>query len=397
MLLASTVDPRPVSGRYRFLAHHLVGTFGLICELPLVDVTYGRVLNGAGEFSASLPLAAPRERVGDLFGDGFTDTLGADLAARRQRLQVQDWLAGTAPNKTVIYVERDGVLMGGWAVWTRAYDSDSRTLQIEGAELWSYFRRRRIRWTSRYTATDQLTIARQLIDRAQQATGGNIGVLVGAETSGRLRDRTYETFEDKPLGEAVEQLAEVIDGFDFEVTVTFEAGAYVRRLRLHYPRMGRPASQTGLVFEVGRNATIGWPEDGTRTANSIAGLGAGEGPTMLRSVRTDTAVLAEGYPLLEDSLSLKDVSVRSTLTGHTAQALADRRLPATLPTVTALADDDPALGAYIPGDFARIRCQPGQDPRWPDGLDTHARIAAWRARVPDEGPETVEITMQEAA
>lgn len=382
--------------RYRWLAHHLVGG-GLICELPLTDVTYGRVLNGAGPFTARLSLAAPPERALDRFGDVASDVVGADVAARRQRLQVRDWLTGTAPAKTAIYVERDGVLMGGWIVWTRDYDTDARVLTLGGAELWSYFRRRRIRWTVRHTATDQLVIARSLIDRAQQSTGGNVGVITGTETSGRLRDRTYETFEDKPVGEAVEQLAAVIDGFDFEVTVGLESGAYVRRLRLHYPQMGRPASQTGHVFEVGRNATMRWHEDGSRAANSVAGIGAGEGVSMLRSVQTDTALLTEGYPLLEESISLKDVSVAATLTGHTGEALADLRLPATLPTVTALADTDPAFGAYIPGDFARIRSQPGQDPRWPDGLDTFARIASWTVRVPDEGPETVDITLQEAA
>jgi hypothetical protein len=44
---------------YRYLAHDL-RTNSQLAELPLSNVRFGEILNGAGSFSATLPLACPR-------------------------------------------------------------------------------------------------------------------------------------------------------------------------------------------------------------------------------------------------------------------------------------------------------------------------------------------------
>lgn len=363
--------------RYRFLAYGLVSNTQ-ITELPLTAVTYGRVLNGAGALSASLRLPEP-----------------TDIEAR---LLATDYIAGTNPARAVIYVERDGVLIDGYIVWTRSYDSDSRTLTLVGAGLWSYFRRRRIRYD--YSTTgDQLTHAQLLVWLTQLYAGGDIGVAIGTETSGVSRTYAWTAQQAKKVAEAVEDIADNYPGFDFSIDVAYETEVPVRRFRCWYPRKGRTAAFTGHVFELGRNITsLTWPEDASRTANTIIGLGAGTGETMVTADAAEPSLFDDGYPLLEDDVSFKDVTDPATLARHAQSALEDVRVTAALPKLVIRGDLDPELGSFTEGDDCRIRVQPQQDPRWPDGLEKYTRITAWEATVPDDGgAEEVTLTVQEVA
>ena len=383
-------------------------TGAFVAYVPLHEVRYSRILNGVGGFTAKLklpPLGSGRwesSSEGDPYEDEYVDEYGGtdtEVIVPTGRALADAYVAATAPVKTTIYVERDGVVVDAFVIWDRSYDHEAQTITVQGAQMWSLVRKRRIRWNATYTATDQLAIVEALIDKAQTSTGGDLGITVSAGTSGRLRDRTYVAHEDKPLGEAIEQLAAVIDGFDFRLDVDRSGDTYARTLRLFYPRVGRDASRTGHVWTLGANMVrLDWPEDGQRAANSIAALGAGEGSSMLRAVVADTTVIGEGYPLLEDSISLKDVTDASTLEGHARAELADRSRPLVLPSATVLADSAPSLGAYVPGDDARLVVPPNRDPCWPDGLDAFARIVEVRCAPPEDGrPETVELVFEEVA
>lgn len=366
--------------RYRYLAHGLL-TGDLICELPLTDVSYGRVLNGAGPLSASLVLPEPSTLEG--------------------RLLATDYINGTNPARVVIYVERDGQIVADAIVWDREYDTETRRLQINGAGMWSYFRRRRVLYdfNSGGVSGDQLAWAQFLLYVAQGYPGGDIGVTTGSETSGVQRVPSWSGQQAKKVAEAVEDLADSHHGFDFAIEVERVGDDFFRHFRCHYPRRGRTASKTELVFELGRNIiSLSWPEDGSRVTNTMIGQGAGNGDTMITATAVDTGKLAEGYPLLEDVVSFKDTTNQDLLAAQTQAALGDVRTTAALPKLVVRGDVDPVLGSYLDGDDCRIRVQPDQDPRWPNGLEKYSRIVAWTASVPDEGgPETVTLSVQEVA
>lgn len=358
---------------YRFLGADL-RTGAILGELPLSGVRYGRVLNGAGRASGSMSLA-------------HRTTTGTRLSPA--------YLAATAPGRTGLWVERDGVLMWGGVIWARDYN-DGR-LTIEAAELWSYFHRRRLGTTKTYSATDQLDIVRDLIDYAQSQPGGDIRIDVVTTDSGVVRDRTYYGYERQVIGTLVEQLAAVNDGFDFSIDVAWTPGGELgATLNFGYPQRGRRATVTGIVFEPGRNiGSYRWPEDASRQANVIVGVGAGEGDAMLGVTVEAGSVLDIGYPRLTDVISHKDVRVLSTLTGHANAALSARRFPIVNPTmIDVQVDSDPPLGSWIMGDECRFRVDV-DDERFPDGLDRRLRIVADEVTVADEGVETVTITCGE--
>lgn len=358
-----------------------VRTNALIAEIPVAGLSFGSVLNGVGELSGTVYLPPGTSTDALYLAAVYNDAVDE---VRRQ-----------------LIVERDGVIVWAGIIWASPYQDDNQSRSIKAAETWSYFRRRVIGTRRTYSQADQLAIARELIDDAQAVTGGDIGVTVGTETSGVLRDRKYERWEYKQLGEAVEQLAAVRDGFDFAIDPSWASnGDLVKTLTLSYPRRGRSFTSTGHVFEVGRNVIAwDWPSDGTRYANRIHNVGAGEAEAKLSDTVSDASQLdlpsvgGPGYPLIEKVISNTDTTTTSALRSQSLAELTVSAREVVLPSITVRADLDPIFGSYITGDSCRFICQPGITPRFPDGIDTFRRIIGWDVSVDDQGGEEVKLVL----
>jgi hypothetical protein len=353
---------------YRYLAHDL-RTNTALGELPLSGVQYGEQLNGAGTFQATMSL------IGN----------AANL------------LAWTQPERTAIYIERDGAIVGGSIVWTRQRRFNS-AVTLGGAGWWSFFRRQHRRTRYSVTGTDQLVIARALVQDAEAVPGADIGVTVGAELSGVLRDRTYEAYELKQVAEAVEQLANVNDGFDFAIDTTATRG---KVLTLSYPRRGRIAGTTGIVFEAGKNILdYEVAEDGTRSARTYTALGAGDGNDMLLATNTRTDLIDLGFPLTSETGAFKDVVIQSTLDAHALAGVNARAITPTFWRVTVDPDDiDGGIGTFITGDDVLLRI-PDDDnfARQADGspgYERFHRVIDWTLSIPDAGKDTLTVTLGE--
>jgi hypothetical protein len=356
---------------YRYLAYDLLSNVAL-GELPLSIRKFGEVLNGAGEFNAQAPIDA--------------DTASLLMAA-------------TVPERTIVYIERDGTLVGGgFIIWRRIRRGNDMPMTLWGAGVSSIWRRNRIVANLTYTALDQFTIARNLVTHLQSQAGGNIGISVGSGTSGVLRDRTYYGYERKNLGDALSELAAVDNGFDFAVECSMVAGAPVKNLVLSYPRRGRIAGSTGIIFETGKNiVNYEFEEDGTRSARAIDALGSGDGADMKISTAVDTALIDAGYPLTAEVISHKDVTVQATINAHALAAMRARSATPTFLTVTVDPNDiDAGLGTWIVGDDALVRITDSNFPRRSDGSPGHEsyyRILAYSVDIPDDGPETVTLVL----
>jgi hypothetical protein len=361
---------------YRYLAHDL-RTNAQLGELPLSNVRFGEILNGAGSFSATLPLAVPAAT------SSTTQTSAAQLLT-----------SSSVPERTALFVERDGAIVWGGIIWTRRRGK-SRSAELAGAGFWSYFRRVNLRSELFYTNVDQLTIFRGLINAAQAATGANIGVTVGAETSGVLRTRTYLRYEVPVIADAAEQLAAVDNGFDFAIEV---AAGPTKRLVLSYPRRGRQASSTNVAFVDGKNLlSYDVVEDGTRSARVVTALGAGDGDRMLISTQSRTDLIDAGFPATTYVASHKSVTLQSTLDAH---ALAEVNARAVTPEFWTLQvdpeDPDGGFGSFTVGDDAIVEIGDDENfARQSDGLPgyrKYQRIIGWEMAVADSGTETLTVT-----
>ena len=368
-------------GLYTYLAANPL-TDAIIDELPLRNVKFDTKLNGAGSFSADLPLSD-------------------------STLVPTSELNSTAPNQTAIWVDRAGALVWGGMIWTRSYDSATETLKLGGTDFFSYFEHRYISDTLTYTNVDQLSIAKQLIQYAQGQNGsfpkpgGNINVQYANPypTSGINRSVTYNGYELKQIAAAIQELSQQDTGFDFGLDVQYVAGVPTVTFNPSYPRRGRTATQTGWVFELPGNITnYTYDEDGTLTEVTSYAVGAGTGTSMLRSSTSTTSLIDNGYPLFEGVHSYKDVTDQPTLDAHARADAAAFAGPVALADITVLGS---AFSGPITGDDVRIRITDRRfnkgfnsdgTPIGP-GIETFLRIIGIEVTPGDDAMELVRLTL----
>lgn len=158
-------------------------------------------------------------------------------------------------------------------------DADGHTVDVATADYRSVLARR-ILWSGSarsWTNTDQADIVAGLLAAAQVTFGGNLGITVAGTATGVRRDRNYEPGDS--IGERIQQLSEVIDGFDWDVPPA-PSGALV--LTLWYPQRG---ADRGVVLEYGGlAASITRDVDPSEYANAVrvtgtSPEGGGDEPT----------------------------------------------------------------------------------------------------------------------
>lgn len=367
---------------YTYMVHDLL-TNAPLGELPLTGVRYGRRLNDSGSFAGTFDLDAKH-------------------AARRRVKDPYDW---TTPVRRCLYAYRDERPVWGGIIWTRRYSSGSRTVELGAADWWSYFDHRRVvpvlpanppvtyvaGRQVQYSGIDQNEIARRLVQLAQSHTGGNIGIRVDSSTSELERDRTYAGHELTAVGDALRNLAGVIDGPDllFGVAATLDPqGRPIRQLRIGTPYLGQQGS--AHVFEYGGNTTgYAWPTDGTRYSSRAFATGDGAAEGMPIAVAEDRARYAAGWPLTEVEQGYSGVTDPDTLQAHADADQFAARLPVVLPTLTVRGDMHPTVGEWDIGDDALVVIEDDFIVR---GISAPMRIVADEI-TPGEDSETVTLTM----
>ena len=339
---------------YTYITANIL-TGQVVEEVPLRGVKWAKELNGPGSFEGSIDTDHPK-------------------AAR----------SVLSPGARFIYVLRDGVPVWSGIIW--AVRNSGGTLAVSAQGIWSYYRRRLIKTDYSFVQADQLTIAETVVNGTASIPAGDIGVEVPNTTCGVLRDRGYFAVERKPVAEAVEQLAAVENGFDFEIATSLSGGTFTNSLMFHYPRQGRRLS---AVWDVSVHATAdAWEVDASTMANVVSGIGAGDGETALVIDAPDPSRWQE-YPLLEDAVSYKDVVEQSTLDSHARAELARRSKPTALPELTLIPTDETSVGSFVVGDEIRLRGNRG----WSE-LDGWYRILGYEVTVSDTGDELVKTTVK---
>jgi hypothetical protein len=253
-------------------------------ELPAEIINYGYRLNRPGQLSFTLALDHP-------------------FCTRT--------IVGPGTHEAVVVRNRQIVWRG--PVLT-ARETDSKTdRKVEfGAEgLLQYLNRWALTQDVTFTAVDQFTILKTLVDTHQAKAGGgfNIGTTT-ITTSGVTRDRTY--LRGKNVGEAALELASVLDGFDFGVDPD------TRELEAFYPQQGTLFPD--LIIEDGiRSYTRSI--DATAQASQLIGIGQGEGSDQVFATRQDSSAVGD-YGLTQRVYNNQEVSNLATLITHLDYELA---------------------------------------------------------------------------
>ena len=367
---------------YRYLFADLI-TNDILAEMPLTNVSFTQALNTPGSFSGTILGSDVRE-------------LGYDIAG------------STEPARTVIYVDRDGVLIWGGIIWLRTWDSDTQHYSFSAREFGSYFERRRITGDFMdynqalvYDNQDQLFIAQDLLYLAQSVSGGDIGIVIPDNVSGVDVTRVYYDYEFKDVWGAIKDLSNQQNGFDFNIDVAYDIDLEPRKYAYtSYPYRGteyNAANADALVFEFpGNIVTYEWPDDGSVVANTMYGIGPNSNEAKIRAIAVSpTDQIAAGWPLLEDSVSYTDQYDPEILYQQTLGEVTAKQTTVVTPKIVVPAYAAPVLGSYKTGDECLLRIT---DDRFPAtgggfGLSVVKRIVSISVQPGEDGPERVTLTL----
>lgn len=350
----------------------------IVGEIPFQNISFTHSLNGAGSASITMPLH-PEEDTLTLppSGAGSSTTITAPQLYTMQNLR---------PGSTGLYIERGGVIVWAGVIWVANAQVETEKVTFGAEGFLSLLRRRTIREDLTYSNTDQLDIARALVDYAVNTSGSGLAIVnTDTNTSGRLRDRSYLGYERKGVGEALTQLAGVEDGFDFRFDSYWSGTSLETIFRTQYPNQGR---KTAHGFELGTNVeTLTLDYDGTQLANRVDAIGRAEGDSPLIVTAADPAALAS-TPLLDVALQLSDVSTSATLLEHANEQLCLVGQPIARVLASGFGNTDPQVGSYIAGDQVRVKASRG----WLN-VDATYRIVSYTVTVDSSATERVSFEL----
>lgn len=286
------------------------------------------------------------------------------------------------PHLTAIYIVRTGggdatpenpaVEFAGLVESVQAEDSGATTVGMKSLEDYWNFRHLRLDNPLVFSQWPQTEIAKYLSD---QCLPNGIQLYSLADTSAVARDRAYSPWDFKNIGEALQQLSDVINGPDWELThVRTSQGEWLTTV-IFRDYVG---ADRGIVLRSGLEASgYRLAVDGAGHASRVIAIGSGEEEDMMSVEREDLSV----YPAFEATPAWKDVSLWPTLIQHSEGYLRDNRDPVALPTVT-IAGFDPDPWLVRIGDTVQVDVSLGAVT-----FNGPARVTgiAWRVE-PDSAP-----------
>lgn len=329
-------------------------TNNIVGELDFQNVSYSNILSGIGDFSGTLPIN--RDTLSFITPPDVDPDANPYIDQTRPTYDVR---SVTVPGRYGLYVYREGEPVWGGILWKRQRSSGETggSLVCTAKTFESYFYHRFQRTTKYWADEDQLEIARWLVESNGSAAA--LDIAIDQTTSTRRRERTMFGYEYKTTGEELEQLANLIDGFDWNIEIGLDENeSPTRTLRFYYPQAGVPRNKTTLQFNYpGVIKSYTMTDDSETGGNYIWAIGAGEGTEMIVESAADYPQLAQGWPKLETMRSYKSVLRPSTLLEHANQALNQMNTPTTVFEVDIRGDLSPLYGTYSLGDWAKFRFQ----------------------------------------
>lgn len=218
---------------------------------------------------------------------------------------------------------------------------DAGTTKVGLLPIEGYLNKRNIRTDFDFSAggagTGQTVIAQTLTTLA--ASGNNGIPLVSTASAGSIpRDLTYNSWDRKNIGEAINDLATMENGLDWNITHNRLLDGW--ETVIHY--VENVGTNRGVVLRSDREASgYGLDIDATNHATAIDGIGEGEEEDQMVATATDPLNL---YPAFDAAPAWKDTWDQTILQAQTDGYLKQNQEPVASPNVTVLGlSPDPEL------------------------------------------------------
>lgn len=312
-------------------------------DVPIEDVEIEDVLSGDGGISGEIEPA-------------YTRLLGPD------------GMPILKPWHTALYAESDGAIRSGGIIVDASVIGPS--LSVEAVGFTGYLRDLPYIGTGYYgVQVDPLDMVRLIWSHAQSKAFGNLGLQVGSTTSPvrigtELEQVDFDTEEGPISFEAGpfklnwysnHDLAGDIDSlasetpFDYHERHYWDGEEIVHALDLGYPKIGRRRTDLRFTFGVNIFETPEIERSGDTYASGTLVLGAGEGASMIRSVREP---VSRPYGGLRRIAVVVDDTIKTTAKAN-ARADAENQWRSRIDDITSIVvrdHPDARLGAAQVGD-----------------------------------------------
>ena len=344
-------------------------------------------------------------------GGAFTGTCEVDLP----------YLSGDMRNvaiRLVTFPCKNGVPFGAYT-WMSgpAVALDSTVQKISMERYDKVLMRRPIMDDLVFTGKEQVDIARDLVrygtglptqytdtpvypDASWAAYAQIPWLRLAGGNSAVYRDRTkvvngqdddgYRRKNHKPVGQALQQLADLQNGFEFRWDVGRDSSGLYALLSFGYPIIGAyPDMAARINFEYpGGNVvdgSYGW--DATDYANRSEQVGGDAQGSATVGTASNTAALVAGYPLRVNTTQQSNVADQTNLTDKATADVAVTSVVKDSYSLKLSGDKEPVLGTYVIGDHVMVRIRRGGR----TDLDERImRLTGWTIDVDDSGmSETV--------
>jgi hypothetical protein len=324
----------------------------IIEEIPTYGVYMDMEMNVGGQFQGTYQL----------------DQTGKDN---------ESLIAASIPGRTWVAVERNDVCVWFGFVWSRVYSAQSKSLQLFAQSFEKIPTKRIITYDMNYITTEQRNIFRDLWINMQTGTNCNVNVNVPSAFSTVVtKDLTGFATDYKYYDEAMTQITDAVDGFDWYISVVKDGYYYRKDLTIGYPTIGVSQANSTIVFEYPGNITQYYETEGmTDAGTNVFVFGGGEGSTMNAIEANDPNLFAQGWPRWDVDVTRKDVAAISDITQISNQLLQTRKPPMIVIKITVKANLEPVFGSYSLGDACRIVIK---DARNPTTFDQYKRLLKWQ-------------------
>lgn len=247
-------------------------------------------------------------------------------------------------------------------------------------------------------------IARALAEHCGDYIFG-VGLDYDTPASGVPRDRSYHDDEDARILKRMQQLSNVINGFEWTINIEWRDDDHtgIRKVfRTGYPTLGVVTEEPELVFEVtaGVPGPISefahseqWGEGNAATHVRAVGDGEGEDKPISKPV-VDTFREANGWPRLEERRTQQGVIEQSTLDAYADGMAVDLFGGQTVLEFDAIIAEWPGPADINLGDSARVTIDTDQlvlDEVWRIiGYKINPKAGTWTPQIARIGEQEIE-------
>lgn len=164
--------------------------------------------------------------------------------------------------------------------------------------------------TLAFVGVDQAAVAWALVGNTQAQTGGYLGITGPPANTGVTRTRTFEA--GKPVGEAITQLSQVVNGFEWRIDGNLA-------LVVYFPEQG---ANNGYVLDYG--GTVSRVRRAFDPATFANGIRATGDPALTTERRSSAGIAVDPRGRFDQQFGFPDVLEQTTLGLKADFLLADR-------------------------------------------------------------------------